>query len=93
MPNHRPGVEGCHVESAPRLYTIRVEGHLGATARSAFPTMVAQEDGPDTLLTGLLPDRSALYGLLGEIEALELELNELRRLLPRGKSPASRRDR
>jgi hypothetical protein len=31
------------------------------------------------VLTGLLPDRAALYGVLAEIEALGLELLELRR--------------
>ncbi len=44
--------------------------------------MVAQLEGGDTLLTGLL-DRSALYGVLAEIEVLSLDLVELRRLLPR----------
>jgi hypothetical protein len=70
------------VEPSPRLYTIRVDGHLGATARSAFPTMVAQERGRDTVLTGLLEDRSALFAILAEIEALGLELSELRRSSP-----------
>ena len=77
------------MESAPRLYTIRLDGHLGATALSAFPTMVAQEKGPDTVLTGLLEDRSALFAMLAEIEALGLELTELRRIRPRTESPAS----
>jgi hypothetical protein len=77
------------VESPPRLYTIRLDGHLGATALSAFPTMVAQEKGPDTVLTGLVEDRSALFAMLAEIEALGLELAELRRIRPRTESPAS----
>jgi hypothetical protein len=34
------------------------------------------------VLTGLLPDRSALYGTLAEIEALGLDLIELRKLAP-----------
>jgi hypothetical protein len=89
MPPHRARAEGSVVEPAPRLYTIRLDGHLGATARSAFPTMVAQENGPDTILTGLLEDRSALFATLAEIEALGLELSELRRIRPRPKSPAS----
>ena len=62
------------------LYTIRLEGHLGATALSAFPTMAAQEDGPDTVLTGPLEDRSALFATLAQIEALGLEIEELRRI-------------
>ena len=44
--------------------------------------MVSQLKGGDTLLTRLL-DRSALYGVLAEIEALGLDLVELRRLTPK----------
>jgi len=36
----------------------------------------------DTVLTGPLPDRAALHGVLAEIEALGLELLEVRRLPP-----------
>ena len=61
------------------LYSIRISGHLGPTAQSAFESMVSQLKGEDTLLTGVL-DRSALYGVLAEIEALNLDLVELRRL-------------
>jgi hypothetical protein len=66
--------------STSHLYTIRLEGHLGVTALSAFPTMAAKEDGPDTVLTGPLEDRSALFAALAQIEALGLELEELRRI-------------
>ena len=34
----------------------------------------------DTVLTGLLEDRSAVFGVLAQIEALGLELLELRQL-------------
>jgi hypothetical protein len=50
--------------------------------RSAFPTLRAQAKGGDTLLTGPLPDRAALHGVLAEIEALGLELLEVHRLPP-----------
>lgn len=66
--------------STSHLYTIRLEGHLGATALSAFPTMAAKEDGTDTILTGPLEDRSALFAALAQIEALGLEIEELRRI-------------
>jgi hypothetical protein len=49
--------------------------------------MASQRQGADTVLTGLL-DRSALYGVLAEIEALGLDLLEVRRLTPRRKSSA-----
>jgi hypothetical protein len=75
------------MEQTPMLYEIRIDGHLGPTALSAFPAMVSRRQGTETVLTGLLPDRSALYGVLAEIEALGLELIELRRLLPRRRSP------
>jgi len=61
------------------LYSIRISGHLGPTALSPFESMVSLLNGEDTLLTGVL-DRSALYGVLAEIEALNLDLVELRRL-------------
>jgi hypothetical protein len=63
-----------------RQYQIRVRGRLGETMRSAFPALQAQPHGADTLLTGELPDQAALYGVLAEIEALGLELLEVRRL-------------
>lgn len=62
------------------LYSIRVRGHLGATMRAAFPEMVMELRGTDCLLTGVLRDRAALFGLLAEIESLSLELVGLRRL-------------
>jgi hypothetical protein len=64
-------------------YQIRIRGRLGRTVRAAFPALHAQADGQDTLLTGPLPDQAALYGVLTQIEALGLELLEIRRV-PRG---------
>jgi hypothetical protein len=68
------------VAAPPGLYTIRIRGQLGATALSAFPTMVAELKGCETVLTGLLEDRSAVFGVLAQIESLGLELLELRQL-------------
>jgi hypothetical protein len=48
--------------------------------RAAFPTLRAQAHGADTVLTGTLADQAALYGVLAQIEALGLELLEVRRL-------------
>ncbi len=67
----------------PSLYTIRIRGQLGATALSAFPSMVSELKGGETVLTGLLEDRSALFGVLAQIEALGLELLELRQIRAR----------
>ena len=64
--------------TTPGLYTIRINGRLGATALFAFPSMVSEQKGSETVLTGLLEDRSALFGVVAQIEALGLELLELR---------------
>ena len=63
-----------------RRYQIRVRGRLGPTICSAFPALQARSDGGDTVLTGVLADQAALYGVLAEAEALGLELLEVRRL-------------
>jgi hypothetical protein len=43
---------------------------------------------PTPVLTGLL-DQSALYGVLAEVEALGLDLIEIRKLAPQSRSPGS----
>ena len=67
----------------PGLYTIRIKGRLGATALSAFPAMLPELKGSETVLTGVLEDRSALFGVVAQIEALGLELLELRQVRAR----------
>ena len=73
---------------ASAAYVIRINGHLGATLLSAFPAMAGERQGPETVLTGLL-DQPGLYGVLAEIEALGLDLLELRQLEPQRESPES----
>ena len=48
--------------------------------RAAFPALDAKAHGADTVLTGVLTDQAALYGVLARIEALGLELLEIHRL-------------
>jgi hypothetical protein len=67
------------MDPAPALYTIRISGHLGAMMLSAFPALTSSRQGTDTVLSGLL-DRSALHGVLAEIDALGLDLLEVRLL-------------
>jgi hypothetical protein len=45
----------------------------------AFPTLVGSRSGQDTLLMGSLPYQCALYGAVHELEALGLQLLEIRR--------------
>jgi hypothetical protein len=42
--------------------------------------MACEIEAGETVLTGLLQDRSALFGVITQIEALGLELLELRQI-------------
>ena len=75
-------VTGTWPEPRPPRYEIRVRGHLGEMMRGAFPALRADACGEDTVLTGPLVDSAALYGVLAEMEALGLELVEVRRTPP-----------
>jgi hypothetical protein len=79
-PGHQDGQHDARVATPPGVYTIRIKGRLGATALSAFPTMSCELKSGETVLIGLLEDRSALYGIIAQIEALGLELIELRQV-------------
>ena len=72
--------DDLRVTTPPTLYTIRVKGRLGPTALSAFPQMIAELHAGETVLTGPLKDSSALFGVIAQIEALALELTELRQI-------------
>lgn len=74
-PNHRS------MDPASARYLIRINGHLGATLLSAFPALARQRQESETVLTGVL-DRPGLHGVLAEIEALGLDLLEVRQLAP-----------
>ena len=44
----------------------------------AFPDLRAKAEGAETVLAGELPDQAALFGVLAQLEALSLELLEVR---------------
>jgi hypothetical protein len=69
------------MDAEPALYAIRIRGHLGSTLLSAFADLAPRSQGADTVLSGPL-DRSALYGVLAEVEALGLDLVEVRQITP-----------
>ena len=77
----------------PVSYQIRIRGRLGRTIRAAFPALHAEAQGEDTLLAGSLADQAALHGVLTQIEALGLELVEVRRLPGEACAAGSRQDR
>jgi len=68
-------------------YQIRVRGRFGRTMSTAFPSLRAQGQGEDTVLTGTLIDQAALYGVLAQLEALGLELLEVKHIPSPAKGP------
>jgi len=62
----------------PTRYEIRVRGELSDRLLSAFPELEARTRDHETVLAGALRDQPALYGVLTRIEALGLELLEVR---------------
>ena len=66
-------------EAGPsRHHEIRVRGPIGPTMLQAFPTLTARSRGQDTILSGTLADPPALYGVIHQLEALGLQLLEIR---------------
>ena len=63
---------------SPTHYMIRVRGVLSDRLLTAFPGLRSRAERGDTVLAGLLPDQAALHGVLAQIEALGLELLEVR---------------
>jgi hypothetical protein len=68
--------------AGPASYEFRLRGLLGDTLLSAFPGLHSDVECGETVLTGALPDQSALYGVLAEIEQLGLELLDVHRTRP-----------
>jgi len=83
MAANRSATGGCE----PQRYEIRVRGPIGPTIMQAFPTLTATPSGQDTLLTGAISDQSALYGVIHQLEALGLQLLEIR--CPRSGGPGT----
>jgi hypothetical protein len=61
-------------------YEIRVKGRLTDSLMAAFEGMQASVEPVETVIHGPVQDQAALYGLLARIQALGLELVEVRRL-------------
>lgn len=60
--------------SVSRFYQIRIEGRIPPGWEDWFGGMEQQGTNGDTLLTGYLPDQSALLGVLDAIHNLGLNL-------------------
>jgi hypothetical protein len=81
MCTHPAGHDASPVDEhlGPTHYVIRVRGVLSDRLLTAFPGLRSRAERRDTVLAGTLPDQAALHGVLARIEALGLELLEVRR--------------
>jgi hypothetical protein len=81
MPAHPADGDTADMDESTRLVQceIRIRGYLGETMLAAFPDLDATRRDGETVLTGTLVDQAALFGVLAQIEALGLELLEVRR--------------
>ncbi len=67
----------------PRVYQIRVEGHLTDRWSDWFEGLaICKEPNGETILSGLISDQSALFGMLNKLQALHLVLISVARISP-----------
>ncbi len=67
----------------PMVYQIRVKGHLDRRWTEWFGDVsITLEDNGDTLLTCLVVDQAALYGLLRKVRDLGMPLISAVRVKP-----------
>lgn len=65
---------------APQGYEIRIRGRVSRSLLDSFEGMSSDLEPVETVLHGPVRDQSELHGLLDRIQALGLELIEVRRL-------------
>ena len=90
--HHPPGVKHDHpagrqgrtltksVRDASYGYEIRVRGRVSRALLDSFENMSSELEPVETVLHGPVRDQAELHGLLDRIQALGLELIEVRRL-------------
>jgi len=69
------------------LYEIRIRGRVSQTVLDTFDQMESSAERVETILHGPVRDQAELHGLLHRIQALGLELVEVRRL-PESDAPS-----
>ena len=65
---------------APAIYRITVRGALDADWGDFLGDLTLRLDGPNTILTGPVPDQPALYGIVNRLRDLGLELIAIERI-------------
>lgn len=71
---------GSDVPSQSGDYEIHIKGRVNESFHCAFEDLTLTVRPAETVLRGANLDQAALYGILDRIQALGLELIEIRRL-------------
>jgi hypothetical protein len=77
-------MQGQRVQVRTASYEIHIKGRVSEQLLAAFEGMDATVESAQTVLRGPVRDQAALHGLLDRIQALGLELVEVRRLSESG---------
>jgi hypothetical protein len=64
----------------PARYEVRVEGVLDDRWSEWFEGLHIERQGGETILSGTLPDQSALHGILEKVRDLGLSVITVRRI-------------
>jgi hypothetical protein len=70
-----------------RWYEIHVRGEIPSEALAEFEGMTTVLEPAETVFSGVVADQAALQGILARVQALGLELVEVRRLPGSGAPP------
>jgi hypothetical protein len=65
--------------AAPK-YEFRIRGRVSATLLARFETLESDAERVETVLHGSVRDQAELHGIIERVQALGLELMEVRRL-------------
>jgi hypothetical protein len=65
---------------AASKYEFRIRGRLSATLLARFDPLESDGERVETVLHGRIRDQAELHGVLERVQALGLELIEVRRL-------------
>jgi len=63
-----------------KAFEIHVRGSVSPEVLEEFEDLEATVVPAETVLTGVVPDQAALYGVLNRLQALGLDLVEVRRV-------------
>lgn len=72
--------------SWPARYEVRIDSVLDSRWSQWFEGLQIENQGGETVLSGTLPDQSALHGVLDKVRDLGLCIIALRRLPPQQRS-------